>query len=47
MSSKTMRRFVISHRNGIDGLALETDAPVPELQTPTDVSDYYRPVSSY
>ncbi|KAK1925992.1 putative alcohol dehydrogenase [Papiliotrema laurentii] len=37
MSSKAMRRFVISHRNGIDGLALETDAPVPELQTPTDI----------
>lgn len=42
MAPKTMKRYTIAHRNGIDGLKLETDAPVPELLSPTDVS---RPLS--
>ncbi|OCF36059.1 alcohol dehydrogenase [Kwoniella heveanensis CBS 569] len=32
-----MKRYIISHRNGIDGLVLQTDAPVPELRSPTDI----------
>ncbi|ORY35335.1 putative alcohol dehydrogenase [Naematelia encephala] len=37
MAPKTMKRYVISHRNGIDGLKLEEAAPVPELRSPTDI----------
>lgn len=32
-----MRKYVLAHRNGIDGLELETAAPIPELRSPTDV----------
>ncbi|WVR06228.1 hypothetical protein IAU60_003258 [Kwoniella sp. DSM 27419] len=32
-----MKRYVLAHRNGFDGLKLETDAPVPELRTSTDI----------
>ncbi|WVQ94031.1 hypothetical protein IAU59_001109 [Kwoniella sp. CBS 9459] len=32
-----MKRYIISHRNGIDGLVLQTDAPLPELRSPTDI----------
>jgi hypothetical protein len=37
-SMMTMRRYVLAHRNGIDGLELEQNVPAPELKTPTDVS---------
>jgi hypothetical protein len=42
MPCRTMKRYVVSHREGIDGLKLETDAPVPELRGPTDVSHLNR-----
>ncbi|KAL7418361.1 hypothetical protein Q5752_006819 [Cryptotrichosporon argae] len=32
-----MKRYAISHQKGIDGLVLETDAPVPALRGPTDI----------
>ncbi|KAK4689050.1 hypothetical protein P7C73_g1063, partial [Tremellales sp. Uapishka_1] len=38
MSRNTMKRYIVAHRQGIDGLELQTDAPVPLLRTPTDVS---------
>lgn len=38
MAPSTMRRYIVSHRNGIDGLVLEQDAPVPALNSPTSAS---------
>ncbi|WRT68120.1 uncharacterized protein IL334_005095 [Kwoniella shivajii] len=32
-----MKRYIISHRNGIDGLLLHIDAPKPELRSSTDI----------
>ncbi|WWD19941.1 hypothetical protein CI109_104413 [Kwoniella shandongensis] len=37
MAPQTMKRYVVSHQNGIDGLTLQTDAPVPELRSSTDI----------
>ncbi|KAK8870130.1 hypothetical protein IAR55_000700 [Kwoniella newhampshirensis] len=37
MTPRTMKRYVVSHRRGIDGLTLETDAPVPGLRSSTDI----------
>lgn len=37
MAPKTMKRFIIAHRNGIDGLEYQPEAPVPELRSSTDV----------
>lgn len=44
MAPQTMKRYILAHRNGIDGLNLETDAPVPELRSSTDAS---RPLRSF
>jgi hypothetical protein len=38
MAPKTMKRYVVKHRNAIDGLELQEDVPVPELRSSTDVS---------
>ncbi|WWC62251.1 uncharacterized protein I303_104847 [Kwoniella dejecticola CBS 10117] len=32
-----MRRYIISHREGIDGLVLRKDEPIPHLRGPTDI----------
>nr|XP_019007482.1 uncharacterized protein I206_07740 [Kwoniella pini CBS 10737]OCF46263.1 hypothetical protein I206_07740 [Kwoniella pini CBS 10737] len=32
-----MRKYIISHREGIDGLVLQDDAAIPELRGPTDI----------
>jgi hypothetical protein len=36
MAPKTMKRYVVKHRNAIDGLELQEDVPV--LRSSTDVS---------
>jgi hypothetical protein len=33
-----MQRYIITERRGTDGLRLEKDAEVPQLQGPNDVS---------
>lgn len=33
-----MKRYVLAHRNSIDGLELEKDVSVPQLRSSTDVS---------
>jgi hypothetical protein len=38
MAPKMMKRYVVKHRNAIDGLELQEDVPVPELRSSTDVS---------
>ncbi|GFZ49308.1 hypothetical protein JCM24511_07428 [Saitozyma sp. JCM 24511] len=37
MAPKTMKRYVVKHRNAIDGLELQEDVPVPELRSSTDI----------
>ncbi|KIR67077.1 alcohol dehydrogenase [Cryptococcus bacillisporus CA1873] len=34
---KTMKRYVLSHRNDLSGLAFEQDAPVPQIEKPTEI----------
>ena len=34
----TMQRYIITERRGTDGLRLEKDAEVPQLNGPNDVS---------
>lgn len=38
MAPQTMKRYVLKHRNGAEGLQLEIDAPVPEITSPHEVS---------
>jgi hypothetical protein len=38
MAPQTMKRYVLKHRNGVEGLQLETDGPVPEITSPHEVS---------
>lgn len=33
-----MKQYNLVHRNGIDGLQLQTEAPIPSLRSATDVS---------
>jgi hypothetical protein len=33
----SMRKYVLAHRNGIDGLELQADEPIPQLRSSTDV----------
>lgn len=35
---KTMKRYVLAHRNDLSGLNFEQDAPVPQIEKPTEVS---------
>ncbi|WWD03159.1 hypothetical protein V865_001206 [Kwoniella europaea PYCC6329] len=37
MALQTMKRYIVSHREGINGLKLQTEVPVPELRSPTDI----------
>nr|XP_019046715.1 alcohol dehydrogenase [Kwoniella bestiolae CBS 10118]OCF25645.1 alcohol dehydrogenase [Kwoniella bestiolae CBS 10118] len=37
MAPQLMKRYILSHREGIDGLKLQADVPVPELRGPTDI----------
>ncbi|KIR27228.1 alcohol dehydrogenase [Cryptococcus deuterogattii 99/473] len=34
---KTMKRYVLSHRNDLSGLNFEQDAPVPQIEKPTEI----------
>lgn len=33
-----MKQYTLAHRNDLDGIVLNEDAPMPELRSPTDVS---------
>ncbi|KIS00991.1 alcohol dehydrogenase [Cryptococcus deuterogattii 2001/935-1] len=34
---KTMKRYVLAHRNDLSGLNFEQDAPVPQIEKPTEI----------
>jgi hypothetical protein len=33
----SMKQYNLAHRNGIEGLELQTDVPIPPLRSPKDV----------
>lgn len=35
---KTMKRYVLSHRNDLSGITFEQDAPLPQIKKSTEVS---------
>lgn len=41
-NSPSMKQYNLAHRNGIEGLELKTDAPIPLLRSPKDVCVSYR-----